>query len=186
MEGRRTRPNDPERKSRIAAAATRVLAEGGFDALTYRAVADAAGVPLGSASYYFPAKEQLLIAAVSGFHARSTRLYQQAIDTFVAERGPVDGLAAVVEEMTVHRHGELAADYRVYLSLFGRSDLMHAAATWDLAGLLTPHFPRATARLLAFAVEGMLLAAVMEDRVFPAHEVAPLFAAAVVDVPLPD
>lgn len=45
-------------------AASQVLAEGGFDAVRHRAVAERAGLPLASTTYYFDSLDELIIAAV--------------------------------------------------------------------------------------------------------------------------
>jgi len=46
-------------------AAARLLIEEGPDAVTHRRVAAAAGVPAGSAGYYFPTRQELYAAAVA-------------------------------------------------------------------------------------------------------------------------
>lgn len=52
------------RQRALVAAAARLLIDQGPAAVTHRAVAEAAGVPAGSANYYFPAKAQLYAEAV--------------------------------------------------------------------------------------------------------------------------
>jgi AcrR family transcriptional regulator len=64
-------PTDPpasragERRDQILAAVLRCLGEGGFDAVSMRAVAHGAGVPLGSLHYYFRNKEEMVGAALA-------------------------------------------------------------------------------------------------------------------------
>lgn len=53
-----------EKQQAMRAAAARLLIDRGPDAVTHRQVADAAGLPQGSASYYFPHREGLFLAAV--------------------------------------------------------------------------------------------------------------------------
>ncbi len=65
MPGRSTPPKRPsaaptERQVEILDAALRLIAETGVDAVTHRRVAAAAGVPLGSTTYYFESREHLL------------------------------------------------------------------------------------------------------------------------------
>ena len=50
----------PDRRAEILDAALRLIAESGVDAVTHRRVAAAAGVPLGSTTYYFESREHLL------------------------------------------------------------------------------------------------------------------------------
>jgi AcrR family transcriptional regulator len=54
-----------ERRDQILAAVLACLGEGGFDAVSMRAVAHGAGVPLGSLHYYFRSKEDMVGAALA-------------------------------------------------------------------------------------------------------------------------
>ena len=53
-----------DKQRRMIDAAAVLLIDEGFDAITHRRVADAAGVPRGSASYYFPTRAGLVATAV--------------------------------------------------------------------------------------------------------------------------
>ena len=54
---------DPQRRERIAEAATEVIVKYGVAGTTYRKVAAEAAVPLSAVSYYFSSLEALLFAA---------------------------------------------------------------------------------------------------------------------------
>lgn len=54
-----------ERRARILDATVALAEEGGFDAVQMRAVADSAGVALGTLYRYFPSKIHLLVSALS-------------------------------------------------------------------------------------------------------------------------
>ena len=56
---RETETSEP-RRTQILEAALRIVAAGGPDAITFRRVAERAGVPLGSLTYYFESREDLL------------------------------------------------------------------------------------------------------------------------------
>jgi AcrR family transcriptional regulator len=59
-------PVDPSsRRDQILAAVLACLGAGGFDAVSMRAVAHGAGVPLGSLHYYFRSKEEMVGAALA-------------------------------------------------------------------------------------------------------------------------
>jgi AcrR family transcriptional regulator len=58
-------PAQQERRSRMLSAATQLAAEGGYDAVQMREVADKAGVALGTLYRYFPSKVHLLVAALA-------------------------------------------------------------------------------------------------------------------------
>ncbi|MBD8612086.1 TetR family transcriptional regulator [Frigoribacterium sp. CFBP 13729] len=60
---RKGKPNDPERRARILSAALQVIRTEGVHAASYRRIASTAGVPLGSATYYFSDLDGLIVAA---------------------------------------------------------------------------------------------------------------------------
>jgi DNA-binding transcriptional regulator YbjK len=72
------RRNDPERRQRIVAAALDVIADRGVSNTTHRRIAAAAGVPLGSVTYYFETLEALLTEAF-------VQLAEEASDAFRAK-----------------------------------------------------------------------------------------------------
>ena len=60
-----TSPAQRERRDRMLEAAMKLAAEGGYDAVQMREVADGAGVALGTLYRYFPSKVHLLVAALA-------------------------------------------------------------------------------------------------------------------------
>ncbi len=59
-----TRPRGAARREALLDAVLRVVAEVGVDAVTHRRVAEEAGLPLASTTYWFESKEHLLTAAL--------------------------------------------------------------------------------------------------------------------------
>ncbi len=57
-------PKGERRRDALTAAAAELLASGGFDAVRHRAVAEKAGLPLASTTYYFASLDELVTAAV--------------------------------------------------------------------------------------------------------------------------
>lgn len=57
-------PKGERRRRALTSAAAELLAEGGFDAVRHRAVAERAGLPLASTTYYFRSLDELVAAAV--------------------------------------------------------------------------------------------------------------------------
>lgn len=57
-------PQFQDRKSSVAASAFQVLAEGGLEKLSFRAVADAARCSLGRVVHYYPTKQELVLDAI--------------------------------------------------------------------------------------------------------------------------
>lgn len=57
-------PKGERRRFALVCAAADLLCQGGFDAVTHRAVAEQAGLPLASTTYYFSSLEELIETAV--------------------------------------------------------------------------------------------------------------------------
>jgi DNA-binding transcriptional regulator YbjK len=57
-------PKGERRRHELVAAAAALLTEGGFEAVRHRAVAERAGLPLASTTYYFDSLDDLVEAAV--------------------------------------------------------------------------------------------------------------------------
>jgi DNA-binding transcriptional regulator YbjK len=70
LRGKRTTDKGRARRTSIVQAAADLLTDGGPPAVTHRAVASRAGVPLGSTTYYFADRDELLAAAIE--RARAT------------------------------------------------------------------------------------------------------------------
>jgi DNA-binding transcriptional regulator YbjK len=60
-------PKGERRRHALVEAASALLIEGGFDAVRHRAVAERAGLPLASTTYYFDSLDELVAAAVEHF-----------------------------------------------------------------------------------------------------------------------
>lgn len=92
-------PKGERRRQALVEAAATLLVEGGFDAIRHRAVAERAGLPLASTTYYFESLEELVIAAVEQ-HGRAelVRGRQCLADLVTAQRSP-DALVELVLEM---------------------------------------------------------------------------------------
>src|SRR5690349_22935278 len=65
-----TTPKGERRRAALVEAAAELLVEGGFDAVRHRAVAERAGLPLASTTYYFDSLDELVTAAVE-LHGRA-------------------------------------------------------------------------------------------------------------------
>ncbi len=77
----------------IVDAALRLFEAGGYDATTMRAIADEAGVSLGSAYYYFSGKEEL----VQAFYDRIQVAHAVAAEAVLQQPGFADRLRGVLE-----------------------------------------------------------------------------------------
>ncbi|SHE54415.1 TetR/AcrR family transcriptional regulator [Streptoalloteichus hindustanus] len=89
-------PKGERRRQALVEAAARLLVEGGFDAVRHRAVAERAGLPLASTTYYFRDLDDL-VAAAAEHHGRGelARGWAQLAE-LTAGRRDVDGVVEIV------------------------------------------------------------------------------------------
>jgi DNA-binding transcriptional regulator YbjK len=73
-------PKGERRRHALVEAAATLLSEGGFDAVRHRAVADRAGLPLASTTYYFRSLDELVMAAVEHGARAELAACRQALD----------------------------------------------------------------------------------------------------------
>lgn len=163
----RTRRNDPGRRDRIIDACLDVIAADGVDGTSHRRVAAAAGVPLGSMTYHFAGRDELLREAFGRFAGT-------VADRFVARMGQVEpgdregGARAVVEIIRsdvfpdardlvlTHELYTLAAREPAYRTLTNAWMARSRAA-------LERCFDPATARVLDALIEGLTIHRALDD-----------------------
>lgn len=73
-------PKGERRRRALVDAAASLLAEGGFDAVRHRAVAERAGLPLASTTYYFSCLDDLVAAAIDHRAHSELRECREALD----------------------------------------------------------------------------------------------------------
>lgn len=174
---RAARPRDPDRRERIARAAITVVAERGVDKLTHRAVAAAAGVPLGSTTYYFATLDDLLASAL-----------RQAAEDDVdhlrewADRLGLDGdLAGALSDLVLYYLGpalpQTIVQHQLYIAALHKPALRHVSQEWDtaLADLFASYTDSATGRALSVLFCGLLLQGIVRESVPSRDEIETIF-----------
>jgi DNA-binding transcriptional regulator YbjK len=107
-----------DRREEILRAALRLIGSRGMHAVTHRDVAREADVPLGSTTYYFATKEELLREALRLFVAEEGRRLRAAAQRFEGVRAePETVVDAVLAEIgdTLTRPVEQVAQFELYL-----------------------------------------------------------------------
>ncbi len=104
-----------QRRDRILRATLRLIGVRGADAVTHRAVAQEAGVPLAATTYYFASKEQLLEQTL----LLAAREETERLEGLVAELealspSPAEWAAAVAAQLS----GDLEEDPAKHVALF--------------------------------------------------------------------
>lgn len=163
-----------ERRGAILEATVEILTTRGLGAVTHRAVAKQADVPLAATTYYFESKDALIGEALGMLVADEIeRLAARARELGDEIRSPRAAAAAVAEVLfpDTEAVGGLLAKLELYLAAARRPGLYDAAAHWqaaftelarsslELAGVADP------GRLAPFfiaAADGILLHALSE------------------------
>ena len=133
--GIRSTPKRPEdRRSTILDATLRLIAADGVDSITHRRVATAADVPLGSTTYYFESREQLLREAFRLYLTRIWALQTQLLKGFRISTAEslVDYLVELTKR-TFEDEAMMLAEYELTLFAARDSEVAEALHAWDAA-----------------------------------------------------
>lgn len=164
---------DPERRQRIIDAAIRVVAAHGISGLSHRAVAAEADVPLGSTTYHFASRDDLLVAAMrqlsDGWLAGMER-WERSLDP---GRSLAEELTRLVDEYLGIGPARLRMEYELYLVALRHPLVRPVAAEFvdGAAGILGRRTPDArTARALIGLLDGLLMQSVVTGRTLDREE----------------
>lgn len=174
MPERKADSRGERRRDAILDAAVALLAEEGFGALSHRAVATRAGVPLAATTYYFRSREDLVGQAVARAAAAEVDR-ARAVVAALPDRAmtPARVATALVALVTpAGGTGALVGTYERYLQA-GRSPALRPAVQgWnaELVGLVREvlrrggcRSDRETASTLLACVDGLLIYLAVED-----------------------
>ncbi|QSI48284.1 TetR/AcrR family transcriptional regulator [Thermobispora bispora] len=130
---RRTEPRRRQerailRRERLLEAAVELLEEGGFTAVTHRAVARRAGVPLAATSYYFTCRAALLAEAFTLLVERELAAIRAHLEAVPAD--PPDALAEALVQILTHDRQRRLGLWELYLQAGRDPDLQRIARAW--------------------------------------------------------
>ncbi|MEU8414680.1 TetR family transcriptional regulator [Amycolatopsis japonica] len=115
-----------DRRTRIAEAATEILASQGIRGLTHSAVDVRLDLPRGSTSYYFRTRQALLEAVVRRIADTSAHRFQLTGLAHAAVAGhtaAARAMAAWLDDLLVSRHHHVTARYALTIELAGFPEL---------------------------------------------------------------
>lgn len=169
---------DPGRRERIARAAIAVVAERGVEGLTHRAVATAAGVPLGSTTYHFATLDDLLEMALETAaqdNIRRLREWGARLPVHSDFARALSGL--VMDSLNGEDRSSAVVEYELYVAALHRPRLRAASAAWDiaLAEFFAARTDPLTGRLLAAAFCGLVMQGLVADPPPGRDEIEALF-----------
>lgn len=160
-----------ERRAAILDATVRVLGSRGLGAVTHRAVAQEADVPLAATTYYFSSKDELLTEALKLLAGEQmSRLSARAEELDLESFRSPERLAGAITEILIPRTAEereaLLASFEVYLEAARSPALRETAQHWigafnELAASVLAKAgasePERQAPLLVAALDGILI-----------------------------
>ncbi|MFJ9780282.1 TetR/AcrR family transcriptional regulator [Amycolatopsis sp. NPDC101161] len=178
---RRRGPNDPERRARIAQAAIEVVAKRGIDGVTHRAVAAAAGVPLGSTTYHFATLDDLLEVALHEAAEKNVHALKEWESALPPDADFAAALADLVMGYINEQYRDTVVEYDLYVAALHRPALRKASAAWDdaLIAFFGSRTDPLTGRLLAGLFCGLLMQAALADPRPTREEIETLFRRAI-------
>ncbi|MCU1556527.1 MAG: uncharacterized protein JWN09_522 [Microbacteriaceae bacterium] len=140
------------RRSVLLDAVVRVLERGGPGAVTHRAVAAEAGVPLAAATYYFANIDDLLVSALRRATEQQVALFADLADPSLHD------VARLLHDWTHANRASAIAQYELLFLAMRRDTLREAADLWyrSLENALGPRHDRRS-RVAALAIDGLLL-----------------------------
>jgi len=157
----RARRNDPGRRDRIIDACLEVIAEDGVDGTSHRRVAAQAGVPLGSMTYHFSGRDELLREAFTRFTTAASARFASRLDQVAPgdREGAVEAVVDIIRRDALPDRRELVLTHELY-TLAARDpayrDLTNAWMRRSRAAL-ERCFDPATARVVDALIEGMTI-----------------------------
>jgi DNA-binding transcriptional regulator YbjK len=134
----------------------RVIERAGVAAVSQRVVAQEAGVPPSAVTYYFPAIDDLLVAALADCNDH----YLRQLDECGRDPDRIGALARLIAESSDGRRAHTAAEYELFLIAARRPELRPEVDRWTAAvdAYLAPHVTDPVRRAAAAAaVDGLFL-----------------------------
>jgi DNA-binding transcriptional regulator YbjK len=171
------RPRGAARREALLDAVIRIVADVGADAVTHRRVAEEAGLPLASTTYWFDSKEHLLTAAleraadrdIARLHAFLAQTPEDADPLHAA----VDAITGPLDEAGQSSRGSLLATYALMLEAARRPAMRAINRRWTdaylealarLLGLAGSGDPRSDAVILLATADGLLVEQLTSDQ----------------------
>lgn len=126
------------RRTALLAATLRVVARDGPAAASHRAVASEADVPLGSTTYYFASRDDMLVEALRHAARSETERIRARVERLTAQPEHAVDWAAEVEawvldQLRPARRPLLIARHHLQLEALHRQDLRNVYAAWTAA-----------------------------------------------------
>ncbi|WP_062317121.1 TetR/AcrR family transcriptional regulator [Demequina maris] len=170
---RRGRRNDPERRDRIIDACLDVIAEAGVAGTSHRKVAEAAGVPLGSMTYYFAGMDDLLHEAFTRFAVTGSEHFVRRMSEATDHESAQAAVVAIITEDVFGSARDLVLTHELYTLAARRAEYRTITSAWMARSraALELHFDPETSRQLDALIEGLTIHRALDAEVRDVAEV---------------
>jgi len=158
------------RRERLLEVTIELIGREGIDAVTHRRVAELAAVPLGSTTYYFGSREEMLVEALEAFGRQEIAALRARLADLPARRPSrrryVDTLVEFIAPQLGGDRWRTVAQYALLCEAARRPELEPVAREWNQAwwAVLEESFealqapdPAVEARMLLAMLDGFLL-----------------------------
>ncbi len=173
--------SEPGRREAIIIAALDVILEHGTHQTTHRLIAERAGVPLGSLTYYFDGLTRIIEEAFGLLSARMAALYRDKVQAVSTREGAIDAVVDLICGGNYAAPRDITGLFEMYA--FGN----HNAKVWNLCRdwlatsreSLSLHFQESTTLALDALIEGWPMHQAWEARAADPHLVRTVVSAIV-------
>lgn len=120
-------PKGERRRSALVCAAAELLCDGGFEAVTHRAVAERAGLPLASTTYYFSSLEELTETAVEYLGVTEVTLLRERVKALPRRRRGAEAAADLLVDLLAGdpNREQLISRYERYIACARHPAMRH-------------------------------------------------------------
>ena len=125
-----TRRTEPGRRDRLIDMTLEIIADHGLAGATYRTIADLAGVPLGSMTYHFPNREELVFAAFERFANDSFSCLDDALADAVSDTELRERLVQMIVADSPDRKRERVLLAELYVLAFRHERYAELMRQW--------------------------------------------------------
>ncbi|MDO5661923.1 MAG: TetR family transcriptional regulator [Brachybacterium sp.] len=151
------RRHDPQRRDRIIDACLAVIAENGVAGTTHRRVAAAADVPLGSMTYHFADKDELLREALTRFADSVATSLGTRMAAATTRDEAIEGIITHIQDDVLASPRDLVLTHELYTLAARDPAYRQLTNAWMRASrsALERHLDAATARMVDALIEGL-------------------------------
>lgn len=160
---KRVRRTEPGRRDRIVDTTLKVISEHGLGSTTYRSIAVAADIPLGSITYHFSNLDELVTEAFTLYADRCADRFTSSMDRLPPDADLPKVLAGVVLSYLKSGNDTVLA-YELYVGAIRNPSLRVVTNRWMRRSrdVLSRHMDDAMARMVDAMIEGLILHTYLE------------------------